>query len=122
MAHRDARSTDAVHPRLHLDLLAEHDRRAEVQLDACQDQRHPLERLVRLEDVEEVPDPGQLDVAEEDGVVDMPERVGVAKAHLQGRAVTKLIGHGAVILRVIRLWAPAYICIYASRYVARGRV
>ena len=72
--------------------------RAEVELDAGQDQRHALERFVRLEDVEQVPDPGQLDVAEEDRVVDVPERIGVAKAHLQGRAVAEVIGHGAAIL------------------------
>ena len=91
-------AADAVHLGLDLDLLAEHDRRAEVELDARQDQRQALEGHVGLEDVEQVADPRLLDVAEEDRVVDVPEGIDVAEAHLQRRAVAEVIGHGAAIL------------------------
>ena len=96
VAHRDARAADAVHPGL--------DRRpprrtwigerksssTRARISGSVDRS----RLVRLEDVEQVPDPGLLDVAEEDGVVDVPEGIDVAEAHLQRRAVAEVIGHG----------------------------
>ena len=52
-----------------------------------QDERQAIERHVGLQDVEQVANPRQLDVAEEDRVVHVPEGVDVAEAHLQRRAV-----------------------------------
>ena len=89
------RAADAVDARLDRHVLAERDRGAEVELDARQDERQAIERHVGLQDVQQVADPRQLDVAEEDRVVHVPEGVDVAEAHLQRRAVAELIGHGA---------------------------
>ena len=81
-----------------LDLLAEGYGGAVVELHACEDQWQAVERPVRLEHVEQVANARLLDVAEEDGVVDVPEGIDVAEAHLQGRAVAVVIGHGRAIL------------------------
>ncbi len=94
VAHGEARAADAIHAGLDHHLLAERDRRAKVELDPCEDQWQSVERLIRLEDLEQVLDSGQLDVAEEDRVVHVPEGIGVAEAHLQCRAVAEVIGHG----------------------------
>lgn len=96
--HRNARSADAIDARLDLDLLTEGDRRPVVELDARKDQGQAVERPIRLEHVEEVADARLLHVAEEDRVVDVLERIDVAEAHLQGRAVAIGIGHRIAIL------------------------
>ena len=68
--------------------------RSVVELDARQDQRQAIEWLVWLEHIEQVLDTRQLDEAVEDRVVDVPEGIDVAEAHLQRRAVAEVIGHG----------------------------
>ncbi len=95
MGHGDAGAADPIHTGLDHHLFTERDRRAKVELDARQDQRKSVERLIRLQHLEQVLDSGELDVAGEDGVVDVAERIGVAEAHLQRRAVAEVIGHGA---------------------------
>jgi hypothetical protein len=57
-------------------------------------ERKPVEWLARRQDVEQVADTRLLDVAEEDRVVHVPERIDVAESHLERGAVAELIGHG----------------------------
>ena len=67
----DALRPDPRAARAHLDVLADVDLRAEVDLDAGEDHRaEPAERI----------EPRLLEIGRVDGVVDVPERVDVAKA------------------------------------------
>src|SRR5690606_23903681 len=60
-----------------------------------------------------------LDVAEEDGVVDVLERIDVAEAHLQSRAVAVGIGHRTAILAGALARGPRIYTVYTLALPSR---
>src|SRR6185503_14644286 len=77
---------------------AEHHLREVVDLEHRQDERHADRVGAGAEDVAQVEDATLFDVRGNDGVVDVAERVEVAEAHVEARAVTEFIDHGKPIL------------------------
>ena len=54
---------------------------------------------LHLQDVDQIADPGELDVGGDDGVVHVPEGVDVTEPHLDARAVAEVVSHGGPILQ-----------------------
>ena len=65
-------------------------------LEVDRQQGAPVDRRVVAQDRPDVGQPGQLEVSEIDGVVDVPQRVQIAPADLDGQLDGNGIGHGGV--------------------------